>query len=63
MVIKTLKRTDIEVDSEYTLSLECRAWLYESKIKRYSWFTDVNNIRYISFAYEQDAMAFKLRWL
>lgn len=63
MGIKKEHRTDIEVDNDYRLSLEIRAWLYENKIKRYSWYTSEDGIRYISFAYEQDAMAFKLAWM
>ena len=51
---------NIEVDDEYRLTMEQREWMYANKIRRYSWFTDDEGIRYISFRNEEDAVAFKL---
>ena len=51
---------DVEVESDYRLSEKDRAWMYDNNITKYSWHTDENGQRYITFTNETDAVAFKL---
>ncbi len=57
------KRTDIPSNKSLYLDKEKKDWLKENNIKRYSVFTNHKGKKIISFAYEEDAMAYKLQWL
>ena len=51
---------DIPVDDEFRITKEIRALMHQNGIKKYSWYTDDNGQRYVTFISETDAMAFKL---
>jgi len=55
------KRFDIKIGS--SLSLLQKKWLLENRIKRYSWYINHKLGLCVSFKNEEDAMAFKLRWM
>ena len=57
------QRYDIRIRDKYDISLSLKAWLKENKIKNYSWYHNGKGEVLLSFKYEEDAMAYKLRWL
>ena len=58
-----MKKQRFKVIYQYGPIKEVREWLHENGIKSYSWYSNIYRVRYISFKYEEDAMAFKLAWL
>ena len=56
------KRYDINASSLYKV-LQYKQWFKENKIKQYSWYYDINGNTILSFKNEEDATAFKLRWM
>lgn len=51
---------DVPVDDEFRITKEIRALMNQNGIKKYSWYTDEEGQRHVTFMSETDAMAFKL---
>ena len=57
------QRYNIRIRDSYYMTDALKKWLRDNGIKNYSWYTGGDRNMYISFMVEEDAMAFKLRWM
>ena len=51
---------DVPIDKHFFITKEMRALMYQNNIKKYSYYTDDEGQRYLTFINETDAIAFKL---